>query len=102
LTAADLAKLPQCTICASSHGVEKNGILLIEHGHASELRAVNDRNYRRVWDADIVEMLVDRFCDGMASRAMARAGQVRPTGDGPEGEHDAVCQLLERQKSSRS
>jgi hypothetical protein len=31
----------------------------------SELRAVNGPNYGRVWDADIVDLLVDRFGDGI-------------------------------------
>ena len=45
--------------------VEDVGILLTEDGPASELRAVNGPNYGRVWDADIVDLLVDRFGDGI-------------------------------------
>src|ERR1700740_3517324 len=48
-----------------TRGVEDVGILLTEDGHVSELRAVNGPNYVRVWDADIVDLLVDRFGDGI-------------------------------------
>ena len=50
---------------ALHRGVEDVGILLTEDGHVSELRAVNGPNYGRVWDADIVDLLVDRFGDGI-------------------------------------
>ena len=48
-----------------TRGVEDVGILLTEDGHVSALRAVNGPNYGRVWDADIVDLLVDRFGDGI-------------------------------------
>ena len=48
-----------------TRGVEDVGILLTEDGPVSELRAVNGPNYGRVWDADIVDLLVDRFGDGI-------------------------------------
>ena len=48
-----------------TRGVEDVGILLTEDGHLSELRSVNGPNYGRVWDADIVDLLVDRFGDGI-------------------------------------
>src|SRR6201987_5881290 len=48
-----------------TRGVEDVGILLTEDGHLSELRAVNGPNYGRVWDANIVDLLVDRFGDGI-------------------------------------
>ena len=41
-----------------TRGVEDVGILLTEDGPVSELRAVNGPNYGRVWDADIVDLLV--------------------------------------------
>ena len=50
-----------------TRGVEDVGILLTEDGHVSELRAVNGPNYGRVWDADIVDLLVDRFGDGITA-----------------------------------
>ena len=46
-------------------GVEDVGVLLTEDGPVSELRAVIGPNYGRVWDADIVDLLVDRFGDGI-------------------------------------
>jgi hypothetical protein len=48
-----------------TRGVEDVGILLTEDGPVSELRAVNGPNYGRVWDADIVDLLVERFGDGI-------------------------------------
>src|SRR5215472_15191203 len=51
-----------------TRGVEDVGILLTEDGHFSELRAVNGPNYGRVWDADIVDLLVDRFGDGITGQ----------------------------------
>jgi len=51
-----------------TRGVEDVGILLTEDGHVSELRAVNGPNYGRVWDADIVDLLVDRFGDGISGQ----------------------------------
>src|ERR1700746_3875468 len=51
-----------------TRGVEDIGILLTEDGHVSELRAVNGPNYGRVWDADIVDLLVDRFGDGISGQ----------------------------------
>jgi hypothetical protein len=48
-----------------TRGVEDVGILLTEDGPVSELRAVNGPNYGRVWDADIVDLLLDRFGDGI-------------------------------------
>src|SRR6202049_2010701 len=48
-----------------TRGVEDVGILLTEDGPVSELRAVKGPNYGRVWDADIVDLLVDRFGDGI-------------------------------------
>jgi hypothetical protein len=51
-----------------TRGVEDVGILLTEDRHVSELRSVNGPNYGRVWDADIVDLLVDRFGDGINGR----------------------------------
>jgi len=48
-----------------TRGIEDVGILLTEDGPVNELRAVNGPNYGRVWDADIVDLLVDRFGDGI-------------------------------------
>src|SRR5215470_1451533 len=44
-----------------TRGDEDVGVLLTEDGHVSELPAVHGPNYGRVWDADIVDLLVDRF-----------------------------------------
>jgi hypothetical protein len=51
-----------------TRGVEDVGILLTEDGHVSELRAVNGPNYGRVWDAAIVDLLVERFGDGITGQ----------------------------------
>ena len=51
-----------------TRGDEDVGVLLTEDGHANELRAVNGPNYGRVWDADIVDLLVDRFGDGITGQ----------------------------------
>jgi hypothetical protein len=51
-----------------TRGVEDVGILLTEDDPVSELRAVNGPNYGRVWDADIVDLLVDRFGDGITGQ----------------------------------
>jgi hypothetical protein len=51
-----------------TRGVENVGILLTEDGHVSELRAVNGPNYGRVWDADIVDLLVEHFGDGITGQ----------------------------------
>ena len=51
-----------------TRGVEDVGILLTEDSSVSELRAVNGPNYGRVWDADIVDLLVERFGDGITGQ----------------------------------
>ena len=51
-----------------TRGVEDVGILLTEDGPVNELRAVNGPNYGRVWDADIVDLLVDRFGHGITGQ----------------------------------
>jgi hypothetical protein len=50
-----------------TRGVEDIGVLLTtnEDGGVNELRSVNGPNYGRVYDADVVDALVDRFGDGI-------------------------------------
>ncbi len=50
-----------------TRGVEDIGVLLTtnEDGSVNELRSVNGPNYGRVYDADVVDALVDRFGDGV-------------------------------------
>jgi hypothetical protein len=48
-----------------TRGVDDVGILVTQDGHASELRSVNGPNYGRVYDADVVDALVERFGDGV-------------------------------------
>jgi hypothetical protein len=50
-----------------TRGVEDIGVLLTsnEDGSVNELRSVNGPNYGRVYDADVVDALVDRFGDGI-------------------------------------
>jgi hypothetical protein len=49
-----------------TRGVEDIGVLLTSEGdYANELRSVNGPNYGRVYDADVVDALVDRFGDGI-------------------------------------
>jgi hypothetical protein len=45
--------------------VEDLGVLLTRSDGDLQLRAVTGPNYGRVWDADIVQALVDRFGDGV-------------------------------------
>jgi hypothetical protein len=49
-----------------TRGVEDVGVLVTRDGYASELRSVNGPNYGRVYDADVVDALVDRFGDGVS------------------------------------
>lgn len=44
--------------------VEETGLLLSKNGHSS-LRAATGPNYGRIWNADIVRQLMDRFGDGV-------------------------------------
>ncbi len=48
-----------------TRGVEDIGILTTKDGDASELRSVNGPNYGRIYDATVVDLLVDRFGDGV-------------------------------------
>jgi hypothetical protein len=49
-----------------TRGVEDIGVLLTEKGlHDNELRSVNGPNYGRIYDADAVDSLVDKFGDGV-------------------------------------
>ena len=48
-----------------TRGVEDIGILTTTDDEVSELRSVNGPNYGRVYDADVVDALVDRFGDGV-------------------------------------
>ena len=45
--------------------IEDIGVLLYKNGGPPELRAVTGPNYGRIWNADIVTALVDRFGDGI-------------------------------------
>src|ERR1700739_2855326 len=51
-----------------TRGVEDIGVLLTtnEDGSVNELRSVNGPNYGRVYDADVVDALVERFGDGVS------------------------------------
>ena len=51
-----------------TRGVEDIGVLLTtnEDGSVNELRSVNGPHYGRVYDADVVDALVDRFGDGVS------------------------------------
>ncbi len=49
-----------------TRGVEDIGVLLTRGDDISELRSVNGPNYGRVYDADVVDCLVDRFGDGVS------------------------------------
>jgi hypothetical protein len=50
-----------------TRGVEDIGVLLTSKGdYDNELRSVNGPNYGRVYDADVVDALVDRFGDGVS------------------------------------
>lgn len=48
--------------------VEDLGVLLTEQGDETILRAVTGPNYGRIWDADIVQSLTDRFGDGVTGK----------------------------------
>src|SRR5215469_10375538 len=51
-----------------TRGIEDIGVLLTskEDGSVNELRSVNGPNYGRVYDADVVDALVNRFGDGVS------------------------------------
>jgi hypothetical protein len=51
-----------------TRGVENIGLLLTEEGEFNELRSVNGPNYGRVYDADVVDSLVDKFGDGVTGQ----------------------------------
>ena len=50
-----------------TRGVEDIGVLVTsnEDGSVNELRSVNGPNYGRIYDATVVDLLVDRFGDGV-------------------------------------
>jgi hypothetical protein len=50
-----------------TRGVEDIGVLPTEKGdYDNELRSVNGPNYGRIYDADVVDSLVDKFGDGVS------------------------------------
>src|SRR4029077_15748924 len=51
-----------------TRGVEDIGVLLTtnEDDGVNELRFVNGPNYGRIYDAEVVDTLVDRFGDGVS------------------------------------
>ena len=52
-----------------TRGVEDIGLLLTRGGRrCNELRSVNGPNYGRVYDADVVDALVDKFGDGVSGQ----------------------------------
>ena len=51
-----------------NRGVEDIGVLLTRSDEFSELRSVNGPNYGRVYDADVVNSLVDKFGDGVSGQ----------------------------------
>jgi len=51
-----------------TRGVEDIGILSTMNDDGVELRSVNGPNYGRVYDADVVDALVDRFGDGITGQ----------------------------------
>ena len=49
-----------------TRGVEDIGVLLTQKGdYDNDLRSVNGPNYGRIYDADVVDSLVDKFGDGV-------------------------------------
>ena len=53
-----------------TRGVEDIGVLLTanEDGSVNELRSVNGPNYGRIYDADVVDTLVEKFGDGVSGQ----------------------------------
>jgi hypothetical protein len=51
-----------------TRGVEDIGVLLTRDDEFTELRSVNGPNYGRVYDADVVDSLVDKFGDGVSGQ----------------------------------
>ncbi len=53
-----------------TRGVEDIGVLLTtnEDSSVNELRSVNGPNYGRIYDAEVVDTLVDRFGDGVSGQ----------------------------------
>ena len=49
-----------------TRGIEDIGVLLTQKGdYDNDLRSVNGPNYGRIYDADVVDSLVDKFGDGV-------------------------------------
>jgi len=53
-----------------TRGIEDIGVLLTtnENGGVNELRSVNGPNYGRIYDADVVDTLVEKFGDGVSGQ----------------------------------
>ena len=53
-----------------TRGVEDIGVLVTtnEDGSVNELRSVNGPNYGRIYDADVVDTLVEKFGDGVSGQ----------------------------------
>ena len=51
-----------------TRGIEDIGVLLTRDDEINELRSVNGPNYGRVYDADVVDALVDKFGDGVSGQ----------------------------------
>jgi hypothetical protein len=51
-----------------TRGVEDIGVLVTQGDDASELRSVNGPNYGRIYDADVVDTLVEKFGDGVSGQ----------------------------------
>ena len=51
-----------------TRGIEDIGVLLTRDDEINELRSVNGPNYGRVYDADVVDALVDKFGDGVCGQ----------------------------------
>jgi hypothetical protein len=53
-----------------TRGIEDIGVLLTtnEDGGVNELRSVNGPNYGRIYDADVVDTLVEKFGDGVSGQ----------------------------------
>jgi len=57
-----------------TRGIDDIGILTtVQDDDVSELRSVNGPNYGGVYDADVVDTLVDKFGDGVTGQWACRA-----------------------------
>ena len=72
-----------------TRGVEDVKLLVSGQGDDVELRAATGPRYGRIWNADVVDALVERFGDGICG-TLAGAGHFRPAYHRRQSQHDPL------------